>query len=75
MQQDASSLDIDRQRRLAALAEQERATREAEDKARARASKYGNKGDFVNALHKQAGTMALGDRFGSGRRGLMKDDD
>jgi hypothetical protein len=75
MQQDASSLDMDRERRLAALAEQEKAIREADDKARARSSKYGDKGDFVNALHRKAGEMALGDRIGRGRQGLMKDDD
>lgn len=75
MQQDASSLDMDRERRLAALAEEEKAIREADDKARARSSKYGDKGDFVNALHRKAGEMALGDRIGRGRQGLMKDDD
>lgn len=75
MQQDASSLDIDRERRLAALAEQEKAAREADDRARARSSKYGDKGDFVNGLHRQAGEMALGDRIGRGRQGLMKDDE
>jgi hypothetical protein len=75
MQQDASSLDMDREKRLAALAEQEEATREADEKARARSSKYGDKGDFVNALHRKAGEMALGDRIGRGRQGLMKDDD
>ena len=48
MQQDATSLDLDREKRLAALAEQEEATHEAEDKARARSSKYGDKGDFIN---------------------------
>ncbi|KAG0650260.1 Pre-mRNA-splicing factor CWC25 [Hyphodiscus hymeniophilus] len=67
MQQDASSLDLDRERRLAALAEQEKAAREADDKARARSSKYGNNGEFVNALHRKAGEMALDDRIG-GRR-------
>ena len=75
MQQNASTLDIDRERRLAALAEQEQATRAAEDKARARSSKYGDKGDFVNALHRKAGEMALGDRIGRGRQGLVKDED
>ena len=75
MQQDASNLDMDRERRLAALAEQEKVIREADDKARARSSKYGDKGDFVNALHRKAGEMALGDRIGRGRQGLMKDDD
>ena len=75
MQQDASSLDMDRERRLAALAEKEKAAREADDRARARSSKYGDKGDFVNGLHRQAGEMALGDRIGRRRQGLMKDDE
>lgn len=75
MQQDASSLDLDREKRLAALEAQEKATREADDQARARSSKYGDKGDFVNALHKQAGDMALGERIGRGRAGLIKDVD
>ena len=75
MQQDASSLDMDREKRLAALAEKERITREADDKARAKSSKYSDKGDFVNALHRKAGEMALGDRIGRGRQGLIKDED
>lgn len=74
MQQDATSLDLDREKRLAALAEQEKATHEAEDKARARSSKYGDKGDFINGLHKKAGNMGLADRIGRGRQGLQKDE-
>jgi hypothetical protein len=75
MQQDASSLDMDRERRLAALADQEKAARETDDRARARSSRYGDKGDFVNSLHRQAGEMALGDRIGRGRQGLIKDEE
>ena len=75
MQQDASSLDLDRERRLAALAEQDKVAREADDKARAKSSNYGGKGDFVNALQRKAGEMALGDRIGRGRQGLVKLDD
>ncbi|KAH7333335.1 Pre-mRNA splicing factor-domain-containing protein [Rhexocercosporidium sp. MPI-PUGE-AT-0058] len=74
MQQDASSLDLDREKRLAALAEQEKITREAEDKARARSSKYGDKGDFINGLHKKAGNMGLADRIGRGRQGFQRDE-
>ncbi|CAL3968270.1 hypothetical protein PZA11_006757 [Diplocarpon coronariae] len=72
MQQDATSLDDDREKRLAALAEQERAQHEAEDKARARSSKYGDRGDFINGLHKKAGNMGLADRIGRGRQGLQR---
>jgi len=75
MQQDASSLDLDREKRLAALAEKEKADREAEDKARAKSSKYGDKGDFINGLHRKAGHMGLAERIGRGRQGLQKEDD
>jgi hypothetical protein len=75
MQQDASSLDLDREKRLAALAEREKADREAEDLARAKSSKYGQKGDFINGLHRKAGDMGLADRIGRGRQGLQKGDD
>jgi hypothetical protein len=74
MQQDASALDEDREKRLAVLAEQEKAARDAEDKARAKSSKYGDKGDFVNGLHRKAGDMGLADRIGRGRQGLQRDD-
>lgn len=74
MQQDASALDEDREKRLAALAEREEAARDAEDNARAKSSKYGDKGDFVNGLHRKAGDMGLADRIGRGRQGLQRDD-
>jgi len=73
MQQDASKLDIDREKRLAALAEQEKADREAEDRARAKSSKYTDKGAFINGLHQKAGEKGLADRIGRGRQGLQKD--
>ncbi|PBP25967.1 pre-mRNA-splicing factor Cwc25 [Diplocarpon rosae] len=75
MQQDATSLDADREKRLAALAAQERAQHEAEDQARARSSKYGDKGDFISGLHKKAGNMGLADRIGRGRQGFQKDEE
>ena len=75
MQQDASKLDVDRGRKLAALAEQEKADREAEEQARAKSSKYSDKGDFINGLHRKAGDMGLADRIGRGRKGLQKDDE
>ncbi len=75
MQQDATRLDIDREKRLAALAERENAEHEAEDKARARSSKYGDKGDFINGLHKKAGSMGLADRIGRGRQGFQRDEE
>ncbi|KAI1116651.1 Pre-mRNA splicing factor-domain-containing protein [Nemania sp. NC0429] len=52
MQEAASDLDKDREKRLAILEEQERKAREADDAARARAGKYGDK-EFVNGLRRQ----------------------
>lgn len=76
MQQDASKLDVDREKRLAALAEQEKADREAEERSRAQSSKYGDKrGDFVSGLHRKAAEGGLADRIGRGRQGLQRDDD
>lgn len=72
MQQDASTLDADREKRLAALAEKETADREAEDASRARSAKYGDKGDFIQGIQRKAGDMSLGDRIGRGRGGLLK---
>lgn len=73
MQEDASNLDVDREKRLAALEVQEREIREAEDKARAKSSKYGDKGDFVHGLNRKAGDMALADRIGRGRQGFQRE--
>ncbi|KAI1002971.1 hypothetical protein K3495_g5229 [Podosphaera aphanis] len=75
MQQDASKLDADREKRLAALAKQEKLELEVEDKARTESSKYGDKGKFVNILHHKAGSMGLAERINRGRQGLLKDDD
>ncbi|KAI2632811.1 Pre-mRNA splicing factor-domain-containing protein [Xylaria nigripes] len=52
MQEAASDLDKDRERRLAVLEEQERQAREADDKARSRAGKYGDR-EFANGLRRQ----------------------
>ncbi|KAF3063991.1 Pre-mRNA-splicing factor CWC25 [Daldinia childiae] len=52
MQEAASELDQDREKRLAALAEKERQEREADDKAREKSGKYGDK-EFVNGLRRQ----------------------
>ncbi|RDA82556.1 hypothetical protein CP532_2937 [Ophiocordyceps camponoti-leonardi (nom. inval.)] len=71
MQSAASKLDQDRDARLAARAEQERAAREADDRARERGGDRG----FVNGLHQQAGKLDLGERLGRGRQGYQRDDD
>ncbi|KAK1487689.1 hypothetical protein CTAM01_11722 [Colletotrichum tamarilloi] len=74
MQAAASDLDTDRERRLAALEERENAARQADDQARERLSKFGDR-QFVNSLHRKAGNMSLGERMGRSRQGLQRDDD
>jgi hypothetical protein len=64
MQQDASELDDQREKRLAEIAERDKADRERDDAARARNAKYGGRADFVDSFHKKAGDMSLGDRMG-----------
>ncbi|KAL9114927.1 MAG: hypothetical protein Q9227_001170 [Pyrenula ochraceoflavens] len=63
MQQNASDLDQDRDRRLADIAARERSEREAEEASRARDSKYGNKGEFVHGLNRRAGEIGLAERM------------
>jgi hypothetical protein len=75
MQQDASSLDVDREKRLAALEKQEEADREADDRARDKSSRYGDKGNFIHGLHRRAGDMGLADRIGRGRQRLQRADE
>ncbi|KAI3321453.1 hypothetical protein HD806DRAFT_502626 [Xylariaceae sp. AK1471] len=52
MQEAATDLDKDRERRLAILEEQDRQAREADEKARNRAGKYGDQ-EFVNGLRRK----------------------
>ncbi|MCJ1255774.1 RNA-splicing factor [Lignoscripta atroalba] len=73
MQQAASELDQDRERRIAAVSEREEADRRADDAARARSAKHGGKGDFVNGLNRKAGDIDIGDRIRRGRGGLEKE--
>lgn len=75
MQQAASELDRDREKRLAALAEQEATDRLAEDTARARSAKYGGKGDFIHGLNRKAGDLDIGERLKRGRGGLERERD
>ncbi|KAL2037945.1 hypothetical protein N7G274_009420 [Stereocaulon virgatum] len=72
MMSDANDLENQRATRLAALEEQERIRREAEDKARERSSKYGGKGDFVHTLNRKAGEMDIGEKIKRGRGGLER---
>ncbi|KAH6683733.1 Pre-mRNA splicing factor-domain-containing protein [Plectosphaerella plurivora] len=75
MQSSASELDSVREQRLAALEEQEKAARDADNLARERASKYGGDGEFSNRLHRKAGALGLAERIGRGRQGYQRDDD
>lgn len=75
MQQDATELDHQRERRLAELAERERADRERDDAARARNAKYGGRADFVDRFHKKAGDMTLGQRMGRNGVSQKADDE
>ena len=52
MQEAATELDGDREKRLAALEERDRMAREADNQARARSGKYGDQ-EFVNGLRKK----------------------
>jgi hypothetical protein len=52
MQEAATDLDKDRERRLAILEEQDRQAREADEKARNRAGKYSDQ-EFVNGLRRK----------------------
>lgn len=72
MQSAATDLDETRIQRLAALEEQERLRREADDRGRDRGG--GDRG-FVNSLHKKASSrMVLGDRM-RGKAGFVKEED
>jgi hypothetical protein len=67
-------MDLDRGHRLAALSDRERAEREEDDRARAQASKYGDR-KFVDGLRRQANSRGLAENIGRGRRGLQIDND
>ncbi|KAK9443390.1 pre-mRNA-splicing factor CWC25 [Metarhizium brunneum] len=71
MQSAASDMDLDREKRLAALEQEERAAQKADERARERGGERG----FVNGLHKQAGKLGLGERMGRNRQGYQRDDD
>ncbi|KAL8930545.1 MAG: hypothetical protein Q9208_000729 [Pyrenodesmia sp. 3 TL-2023] len=73
MQQDASELDQDRERRIAAIAQREAAEKEADEAARARSAKYGGRGDFVHGLNRKAGDLGIGERMRRGKQGMGKE--
>lgn len=74
MQQDASEMDQDRQRRLAAIATKDREEAELDDASRARNAKVGGRADFVNGLNrKMIGEMDLGDRMARQKSGIGRE--
>jgi Pre-mRNA splicing factor/N-terminal domain of CBF1 interacting co-repressor CIR len=74
MQQAASDLDQDRERRLAAIAAKDKTDAERDDTARARNAMYGGRADFVNGLNRKViGEMDLGERMGRGKAGMERE--
>ncbi|KAK5937842.1 RNA-splicing factor [Knufia obscura] len=75
MQQDATDLDVQRQRRLQEIAEREQRTAAQENKARAQNARHGGgRADFVNGFHKRAGDMSLSERVGRQRHSRRDDE-
>lgn len=77
MQNDAASLDADREKRLAALAEREREDRERDDAERMRKGKGmsgGGRADFVGEMYNKVQDRGLGERVGRSRGGLVRDE-
>jgi Pre-mRNA splicing factor/N-terminal domain of CBF1 interacting co-repressor CIR len=74
MQQAASDLDQDRERRLAAMTAKDREAAEKDDASRARNAKSGGRADFVNGLNRKViGGLDLGDRMGRGKSGMERE--
>jgi Pre-mRNA splicing factor/N-terminal domain of CBF1 interacting co-repressor CIR len=74
MQQAASELHQDRERRLASIAAKDQEDAERDDVLRARNSKVGGRADFVNGLNRRViGEMDLGERMGRGKSGMERD--
>ncbi|KAI4203424.1 MAG: hypothetical protein LQ346_001773 [Caloplaca aetnensis] len=73
MQQDASELDRDRERRIAAITQRETAEKEADEAARARTAKYGGRGNFVHGLNRKAGDLDIGERMRRGKQGMGRE--
>jgi hypothetical protein len=70
MQQNARALDEDRTRRLTAADAREHAEREADEVARAKSSKSGGRGAFINGINRRAGELDLSERLKRGRRNI-----
>ena len=75
MQSDATNLDLDRQKRLAAIAIRERLEKDAEEEARTRSARHGGKGDFVMGLNRKAGDLDLAERIRRSKQGMERGQD
>lgn len=64
MQEDATDLDLQRQKRLQDIENRDQRAAEADDRERARNARYGGRADFVNGFHKRAGDLSLSERMG-----------
>ena len=73
MQEAAAELDLNREKRLATLADKEQEEHQAEEEARMRSSKYGIKGDFVSQLNRKAGDLDLAERVRRGKGGMQRE--
>ena len=73
MQSNADELDTGRVKRLAEIAEKEKADLVAEEEARKRSSRMGGKGQFMSALNKKAVDLDLGERVRRGKGTLMRE--
>ncbi len=73
MQQDASELDRDRERRIAAITQREAAEKEADETARARTAEHGGRGNFVHGLNREAGNLDIGERMRRGKQGMGRE--
>lgn len=73
MQQNATDLDQDRERRLAAIAARDQIEKESDSAARERNVKYGGRGDFVHGLNRRAGDLDLSERMRRGKVGMERE--
>lgn len=73
MQQNATDLDQDRDRRLAAIAKRDETEQETDKVARERNLKYGGRGDFVHGLNRKAGDIGLSERMRRGKVGIERE--
>ena len=74
MQQAATDLDQDREKRLAQIAARDKEDAENEALSRSRNAKYGGRADFVNRLNKKVvDGMDLGERMNREKGGRERE--